>query len=165
MAGRVEIRIVAGPEFTAVANALREIDKRLPGQLRRDIRDSVKPLIRRAQAKVRALPVAGNSGKHTGLRRRVARGVRVRVGVGKDPYLRIITVMSDASQAAIPRGLDDPSRGWTHPTFGHDPTVRERSPVGHWFVETFADGRDEISDGLRHVLDDAAEFVAAHGRV
>lgn len=163
MAGRVDFRMVSGPEFRTVAIALREIDRTLPGKLRKDMKNSIKPLVRRAQAKVRTMQVEGNSRKHTGLRRRVARGVRLRVGVGQNPYFRIMTVMADGKQSAIPRGLDDPVQGWTHPTFGHGPDVLQRPIGGHWFVETFSDGREEIRDGLHQVLEDAAEFVARAG--
>lgn len=151
----------AGPEFNRVATALRSIDRRLPTKLRKDIKNQVKPLVRQAKFKVINLPVEGHSG-HTGLRRRVARGVRVRVGVGRNAYVRITTVMSDPSQAIIPRGLDNPLRGWKHPTFGHEPEVTQHA-AGHWFVDTFAHGRDEIRDGIHHVLEDAAEFVARQG--
>lgn len=157
------MRIEAGPEFFRVANALRVIDHKLPGKLRKDIKDQVKPLVRQAKFKVRNLPVEGHSG-HTGLRRRVALGVRIKVGTGQRQYVRVTTVMADPSQAAIPRGLDDPMRGWKHPTFGHDPEVRQHA-AGHWFVDTFAHGQDDIRNGIHHVLEDAAEFVARQGGV
>ena len=163
MPGRVEFRIVSGPEFRTVANALREIDHTLPGKLRRDMKNSINPLVRRAQEKVRTMPVAGHSG-HTGLRRRVARGVRMRAGVGRNPYFRIVTMMPKSNEAAIPRGLDDPVRGWHHPVFGRGPDVFQHGR-GHWFVETFAHGEDEIRDGLHRVLEEAANTVARAGRM
>jgi hypothetical protein len=70
--------------------------------------------------------------------------------------------MNQPGEAVIPRGLDNPARGWKHPTFGHDPIVTQRA-AGHWFVETFASGRDEIRDGIHRVLEDAADYVAANG--
>lgn len=163
MAGRVGITIVSGPEFRRVADRLREIDATLPGKLRRDMKDSVKPLVRRAQEKVRNMPVAGGPAGHTGLRRRIARGVRVRAGVGRNPHLRILTVMAKSNEAVIPRGLDDPIRGWHHPVFGHGPDVFEHGS-GRWFVETFAHGDDEIRDGLHRVLEGAAHTIASAGR-
>jgi hypothetical protein len=161
MADRVRLEMRAGPEFNRVATALRSIDRKLPTKLRKDIRDKVKPLVRQAKFKVINLPVEGDSGS-TGLRRRVARGVSVRVGVGVKSYVRVVTRMSDPHQAIIPRGLDDPTRGWKHPTFGHAPEVRQHA-AGHWFVDTFASGKDEIRDGIHHVLEDAADYVAANG--
>lgn len=161
MAERVRMRIEAGPEFARVATALRAIDRNLPTKLRRDIRNQVKPLVQQAKAKVRAMPVAGNSGS-SGLRRRVARGVSVRVGVGRSSYVRVTTRMNQPNEAIIPRGLDDPLRGWKHPTFGHAPEVRQHA-AGHWFVDTFASGQDDIRDGIHRVLEDAAEFVARNG--
>lgn len=153
--------VIAGPEFRRVADALRVIDRTLPRKLRKDLRDAVKPLVQEAKAKVRAMPVAGHSG-HTGLRRRVARGVSVRVGVGRNAHIRVVTRMSNPNEAIIPRGLDDPVRGWTHPTFGHAPIVRQHA-AGHWFVDTFKGGRDEMRDSIHRVLEDAAHFVASQG--
>lgn len=162
--GTTRTRIVAGPEFRLVANALREIDRTLPGKLRKDIRNQVRPLVRRAKAKVRVLPVYGHAGPygrdHTGMRARVARGVSIRVGTGRNSYIRILTRMADPKQAVIPRGLDD-TRGWTHPVFGHG-EAREHA-AGGWFVETFADGKDEIERGILHVLEEACIFVARQG--
>lgn len=144
-----------------MANRLREIDATLPGKLRRDMKNSVKPLVRQAQAKVRVMPVFGGPSRHTGLRRKVARGVRVQAGVGAVPYLRIVTAMAKTDESVIPRGLDDP-HGWHHPTFGHAPDQVQRSP-GHWFVETFAHGRHDIEDGLHRVLEEAAQTIARAG--
>lgn len=164
MAGRVGIAIVSGPEFRRVANRLREIDATLPGKLRRDMKNTVKPLARQAQEKVRTMQVFGGPSRHTGLRRKVARGVRVQAGVGRNPYLRIVTAMPNSNEAVIPRGLDDPVQGWHHPVFGHPPDIVQRAS-GHWFVETFAHGRDDIRDGLHHVLEDAAQTIARAGRL
>lgn len=159
MADDDDVRIVPGKEFTRVANALRVIDKKLPGQLRKELRQQVKPLMAKSKDKVRKLPTK-NKGRSTGLRRRIARGVGVRIGVGNNPYIRVVTRMANPKEAVIPRGMD--AKGWKHPTFGHDPTVTQ-NPNGHWFVATFADGKKEVQRGIMKVLDDAADYVRKHG--
>lgn len=160
MAERTRIRIVAGPEWKRVADALREIDATLPRKLRKDIRDKVKPLVQQAKAKERAIPIHG--AKQTGLRRMVARGVGIRVGVGKNAYVRVTTRVDDPSKISLPRHLDNPSRGWVHPTFGHPPEVRQHTG-DDWFMDTFRHGKDDMVRGIHQVLEDAAQFIADQG--
>jgi hypothetical protein len=156
------VYIVAGPEFTRVANALRSVDAALPTEFRKKLKDGVKPLVQRAQDKVINMPVSGRAGS-TGLRRRVARGVGVRAGVGKNPSMRITTSMSQPNETIIPRGLDTP-RGWRHPVFGNrDVWVTQRAIQPGWFTETFSDGHDEIENALTDALEWARDTVAAAG--
>lgn len=152
--------VVTGPEFRRVAVALREVDAAFPGQLRRELRQSVRPLVARAKARVRAIPVHG--AKHTGLRRRVAAGVGVRVSLSRSPGITITTSMKDPSEAIIPRGMDR-QQGWRHPVFGDkDHWVTQRTG-GSWFRETLANGRGEIEDDLGRVMDRAAQRIADAG--
>ncbi|MFT2016292.1 hypothetical protein ACMA1D_10680 [Streptomyces sp. 796.1] len=156
------VRIVAGEDFTRVANALRAIDARMPTQLRKEMRDAVKPFVRQAQQKVRTLPVAGNAG-HTGLRRKVARGVRATAAVGgrRGSYMRIVTSMPEENQVMIPRGLDG-ERGWRHPVFGNrNEWVTQRPIQPGWFVETLSEAREPMTTALLGVLQRARDTVAA----
>lgn len=159
----MEYRVISGEDFRLVANALRAVDASLPGNLRKELRQAVRPLVARAKAKVRALPTHGV--KHTGLRRRVAAGVGVRVSTSRTPGITITTSMRDPSEAAIPRGMD--SRvGWRHPVFGNRDAWVTQHTGGSWFRETFADGREEIQRDVRDVLERAADTVAdAGGRI
>jgi hypothetical protein len=162
----VRFRIDPGNDFARVAAALREVDVRLPGQLRRSMKNTVQPFVAEAKNKVRSLPVLGHAG-HTGLRRRVARGVRLTAGTGRrdGAYLRVITSVADSKEAAIPRGLDS-ARGWRHPVFGNrDEWVTQHALRPGWFTETFQNARRPIVEGLENVLEDARDTVARAGRL
>lgn len=160
MADRTVVVLTAGEEFHRVANALREVDASLPAQFRKELKRAVKPLVAEAKRRVRSMPVSGRSG-HTGLRRRVARGVRVLASTGATARLRVITVMEDQDEAIIPRGLDR-HEGWRHPVFGRGSVWQTHAP-GSWFTDTFQDGHDEIERGLHDVLEDAANKIARAG--
>lgn len=162
MPARVGINVRLGEEFRRTANALREVDRNLPGKLRKDIERTVRPAVADVKARVRSLPVQGTSG-HTGLRRRVARGVKIQARTGKSPILRVTTSMVERDEQNLPGYLDSPA-GWRHPTFGHRDRWVHQSTGGSWFRDPLADHRPEIAQSLRRVLDDAAETIAAATR-
>jgi hypothetical protein len=151
------IGIVAGPEWGRVAKALGVEDDALPSRLHFRLRRDVEANAEQAAQRVRRLPVRGNAG-HTGLRERVAAGLRVTGSLG---FWRITTSMP-SGQEIIPRGLDR-TAGWTHPVFGHDPVVRQRPYRSGWFLDTFQDAQDDMASHLEGVLEDAADFIAASG--
>lgn len=157
----VHWRVEAGREFQEVAARLRAIDARLPTQLRKEMRDAVKPYVQRVKAEVRALPTPANAGR-TGLRRRVARGVGVRASVTRRSGLRVVTRMANPDEAVIPRGLDSGVKGWRHPVFGNRNNW-VRQPGFSWFREPLADSRPSIERALTEVLEDARDFVARAG--
>lgn len=156
--------IVAGPEFRAVGNALRDIDRTMPTQFRRAIRNRSKVYVAEVKGIVRHLPVTG--AKHTGLRRRVARGVGLRAQLtGQNAGIRIVTKMENPKEAALPRGLDSMSwramgGGWFHPVFGHGRTFQKGYS---WFVDPLSHKRDDMRRTLSQELQHAADYVAAHG--
>lgn len=155
------IHVVFGPEFHAVAEALREIDSTYPAHLRAAMRKTATPVLR--DVRMAALSLPARKGKHTGLRGRLAKGVGLQVGVGGNARMRITTSMREPDEAALPRGEDSGARGWRHPVYGHDNWVHQRG--GSWFRETIADDRDLIESKLAEVLDDARDTVARAGRV
>jgi hypothetical protein len=155
--GTVQVRVVQGTDFVRAANALRAIDNTLPTKFRTRLRKVAQPFVQKVKDEVRAIPVTG--AEHSGLRRRVARGVKVRVGVGRGTFrYRIITSMVDPSEAGIPRGLDD-RRGWRHPVFGGPEWVTQHTG-GSWFIEPLQDIKEPLEHGLTEVLEDARDFVA-----
>lgn len=153
--------ILAGPEFQAVGNALREIDARLPNEFRKTIVRKARPYVAEVKANVRALPTPSHAG-HTGLRSKVAAGVHTRAKLGRNAGVRIATRMPSANMAIIPRGLDSrgDGPGWTHPVFGHGHAFQHGFS---WFTEPLSRKGPELRDALREELDRAASFVAAHG--
>jgi hypothetical protein len=147
-----------GPEWGRVERALGAEDHTLPTRLHFTLHRAAEQRAELARQRVRHLPVRGRSG-HTGLRERVAAGVRVVGGLG---FWRITTSMP-SGQEIIPKGLDR-KQGWTHPVFGHDPTVRQRPFRSGWFLDTFQDSQDEIASRLDDDLEDAADTVADAGK-
>jgi hypothetical protein len=162
MARNIQIAIIAGDEFRRVGDALREIDASLPGEFRKELRDAAKPFAQEVKARVRRLPTPRHAG-HTGLRARVARGVRVQAKLGRNSGVRIVTSMDRRNEAIIPRGLDSRTklRGWLHPVFGHGPMVLQEG--GSWFIEPLSEKRPQLVKVLLHVLNDAAQRVERAG--
>lgn len=147
--------VVTGQDFKRVAAELREMDARLPAQFRRELRQRARPLAEVAKSRVLAIPTHGH--RHSGLRRRIARGVGVRVRASKDPGVDIVSTMKDASERHLPRYLDRQS-GWRHPVFGHDRWVSQHTG-GSWFDRPIGERAPEIRDGLIDVLNEAARKI------
>lgn len=153
--------IVAGPEWRATIAALRLAEKTIPAGLRQQMREGAEAAAQRAKAAVMKVGVRGGPAGHTGLRARVAGGVGVRSGIGRNPYSRIYTSMAEQDEAIIPRGLDSPE-GWRHPVFGHrDRWVTSLPTHPGWFTDTIADQGDNIQRALEGVLERAAKEVDA----
>lgn len=152
------VNVELGVEFKRVAIALREVDNGLPKKLRKDLQAAVKPAVQEARGRVRALPVQGHG--HSGLRRRVARGVRIQAAVGRAPALRVVTFMDQPDEVNLPRYLDS-AAGWRHPVFGNRHEWVRQTTGGGWFRETMVEHRPQIERDLQRVLDDAAETIAA----
>jgi hypothetical protein len=154
----VTVAVVSGPEFDRVGDALDREDDLLPSRTHKTLRDATKKLAGEAASKVRVLQIRGRSGKHTGLRQRVAAGVHV---TGAGGLYRIGTSMPKG-QEIIPRGLDRAS-GWTHPVFGSSWTVRQTPVRTGWFTGTISDGEPSITRALEDNLEDSAGRIAAAG--
>jgi len=149
--------VIAGPEWARVVAALGRANDDLPGDLGDAIEEDAKELANRAKFRVMALPTPRQAG-HTGLRRRVARGVHVvKQGTGG---VRVQTSMVDPSEGIIPRGLDRPE-GWRHPLFG-DKNHWYRNPGYDWFISTFSNSGSEnmIEKSLHDVLEKAGDRIA-----
>ncbi|QES45269.1 hypothetical protein DEJ49_33565 [Streptomyces venezuelae] len=162
MAARQGVNVHLGEEFKRVANSLREVDRALPGKLRKDLEKAVRPAVADAKAHVRAVPVQGQ--KHTGLRRRIARGVKIQARTSRSPVLRVLSTMTDPQEQGLPGYLDDPAKGWRHPVFGNRDKWVSQHTGAPWFRDVMADHRPEMEHNLQRVLDDAAETIAAAGR-
>lgn len=160
--GRAMFRIDPGDEFRRVALALREIDRSMPGDLRDELRDAVEPVVEKV--KRNALGIAVHGRKHTGLRARVAKGVEAHVFVGRRPGVEISVTMRDPEERNLPAYMDNPAAGWRHPVFGNRHKWVSQHTGDDWFREEIASSDDEIEWRLQHVMDRAAETIAAAGR-
>lgn len=157
----VAITVVFGPELKAIASALRTVDNGLPSKLRADLKRDAKPLVNRAKAAARAIPV--RIGDEKNLRRVIARGIKVQASTTKRAQVRIVTSMPDASEAIIPRGLDSP-KGFRHPVFGTNVWVTQTAMVpNQWFFNAMKDGQKEVNESVTKTIKEALEFIAAHG--
>lgn len=158
------VHVIFGPEFQRVVEALRELDKTFPGKLRKGMQDAVKPVVNKAKANMLAMPVKRGGGND--IRRKVARGIRVRAALGnasKDARIRIITTVPDADMAAIPRGMNSP-KGWRHPVFGErSEWVVQHAARPGWFLDPMQLNREYVRDEIEKLVDEAAKKVADAG--
>jgi hypothetical protein len=142
----IDVRVVSNGDFARAAAALREEDARFPTELRKTIVRTIRPYVQRAKANARAIPVHGI--KHTGLRRRVAAGVRIKPRTLRSPGVTIETSMADVSEAIIPRGMDSRA-GWRHPVYGNTDNWVRQTTGGSWFRAPLADSKDEMQRAIR----------------
>lgn len=158
----IHYQVILGDDFRKTRAALAHVDRELPRRFRQKLIEAAKPAVQDAQTRVRSIPVSGEEGS-TGLRRRVARGVRTVASPSADiPYLRIITTMPEADEAVIPRGLDR-QEGWRHPVFGNRDVWVTQHTGGSWFREAIADHREDFEQGLHEALEWAADYIDEAG--
>lgn len=146
-------------ELTRAVAALGKAEKDIGRQLVDIIWDGAVDAAEAAALAVQRIPAKGR--EHTGLRKRIARGIDVkRLPGGK---VRIRTTMADHDEAIIPRGFDSPLKGFWHPVFGDmDPEDRVTQRPGvpyRWFRDTVAESQPIIERNLEQMLDDEAEDI------
>lgn len=158
----IQYQVILGNDFRKVQAALRHVNRELPSKFRQKLIEAAKPAVKDAQARARAIQPTQGAG-HTGMRGRVARGVRTVASPAADvPYIRIITSMPESDEAVIPRGLDR-QEGWRHPVFGNMDVWVDQHTGGSWFREAIADHQEEFQRGQVEALEWAAEFVDEAG--
>lgn len=123
--------------------ALAELDANLPTAFQRTIREHADQLAEQARQKAEEEPAHGT--RHTGLRDAVAAGVDVQ---NTPDGVTVTTSMPAQDEAAIPRGFDDPIKGWRHPVFGRANSWVQQAGSFSWFTDTMNAGSDGIRDGL-----------------
>jgi hypothetical protein len=151
---RVVVDVAA---FTAAANALRQVDKKLPGRMRLLLRRIAQPIMREQRKLIRRMPVKGTSGT-TGLRKEIARGVRLRLRTGKSPIMRIMTSIVRKKGGILPRGLDT-----FFPDFRGGPKNNFHMQNGYgtsWFMGPPADAQRDAENQVRKVLSMTATEIA-----
>jgi hypothetical protein len=166
-----QVHVELGPEIKRVADALRQIDAKAPGEMRRSMRRAAADGMKRVKRNVRGLDVSGEHGS-TGLRREVATGVKLKVSAGgrRGAGLRVTTTMRRSKAAVIPRGLDSFTKyvGWTHPVFqraglSSEQAVRVTQPGYSWFMEAWQEERPKIQAEMQAIVDDAKARLRAAG--
>lgn len=150
-----EFIIIFGPEWKELSIALAEAEATTETRLGEDVKEEAHRKAEEAKEKVRSLPAPGP--KHTGLRERVAQGVKVEDGGIGDVE---VSASLPGSEAIIPLGLDRPE-GWRHPLYGNRHHWYS-NPGYSWFRETFENSSDEFESKLARTLDDVASEIAGH---
>lgn len=156
----VRYRVEMGSEFARVHKALVAIDKSLAKQFRKALRDALKGSVKKVQAAALAIETHGRD--HSGLRKRLAKGVKIKA-TRSVSTVRVVTTMKDPEEAALPRGMDASfAKGFSHPVFGDQDTwvVQHGDP---WFLDTMSDEQDELRRAMERVLLAAARVVKEAG--
>lgn len=154
-------RVTADSErMRRVANELRAVNAAFPRRFRKQLEQVVKPLVNQARARIRSMPTHG--ARHSGLRRRIARGTRASVATGGTPHVSVVVRMKDPEEKNIPAYIDR-RQGWRHPVFGNrNVWVRQESGIS-WFKETMQDGKKETRSRLIRVINDAVDSITRAG--
>lgn len=145
-----------GPEWKAVERALVRSESSTPRELGEALNEATRPIIAKVRRAAYAIPARGP--KHTGLRGRLAAGVKATV-IGQNA-----TIVAEASpdEAGLPRGFDNGPRGFRHPVYGNrEVWVQQRG--FSWFREPIAEEGDMVERRLTEVLEDMAENIAIAG--
>lgn len=145
-------------QFARCEKALREINRSIPRESWQKINQHTRAAMKEASAKVMQQPAL--KGKHTGLRRRVARGIGLeRFRDGEWQHWVVTTSMPEEDEAIIPRGLDT-RRGWRHPIFGKrdEPWVAQYGKFS-WFADSMDEIGKEVTPAIENILEEAANTV------
>lgn len=152
------IEVEMGPEWRTVRAALNREESSASRKLHHAIEEATGPIIAKVQRAALALPARGR--KHTGLRARLAAGVRPE----DTPSGVRIVASAEPGERALPRGMDNGPRGWRHPVYGNrDVWVQQRG--GSWFREPISESGDEVERQLTDVLEQMADNIANAGRI
>lgn len=155
----ISFDVLGEREFSEVAKAMSAVHRQLPRDFKNSVNDVARGL--RDSARYQALQKFTARKGHTGLRRKVAQGVKLKQ---IEDGVLVITTMPDEAQAIIPRGLDG-VKGWRHPVFGHrDRWVRQHQGTDSWFLETMRSGHEPLRNRLVNNINDAADEIADASR-
>lgn len=155
--GVTRISVRTGPEWKRVADALAAQNSRLGDKFREDLRDAADSLAKRAEAEVMRIPTT--TAQHSGLRRRVAKGVGTKL---TRSGVQITTSMNERDEVNLPAYLDAQS-GWRHPVFGNRHVWVRQDTGGSWFRATIERGQPEIQRRMEEIFEDAARAIGRAG--
>lgn len=139
----------------AAADALRQVDKKLPGRMRLLLRRIAQPIMREQRKLIRRMPVKGP--RTTGLRKEIARGVKLKLRTGKKPIMRIQTSIVRKKGGILPRGLDT-----FFPDFRGGPAANYHMQNGYgasWFMGPPADAQRPAEEQVIRVLEMTAQEI------
>lgn len=101
----------------------------------------------------------GNSVHHTGLREKLAAGLKVQVMAGKKAGVSIQASASalSADQKTLVRAYGK-KKGWRHPTFGHDPWQTQKG-APNFFYKPIARHRGQFTAAARAAMAEALDSL------
>lgn len=153
---KFSIEINTGPEWDRTIAALRHQARDIGDKVEREIREAAKETVKILRAEAQEIPAT--SGHHTGVRRRMSRGVKTKRHPGG---VRIYSDMPP-DEHALARGFDNPVSGWFHPTFGDDPIQHQFPGTDDgWFVQPASEDFERYEEAVQDVLEDAVHIIAA----
>lgn len=155
--GSIRVSVTTGPEWKRVEAALKALDSRLAEEFRRELHDAAEQSADKTRRAALQIPV--NTTQHTGLRRRVAKGVGVKMTANG---VQITTSMNQADERNLPAYLDAQD-GWRHPVFANRHVWVRQTTGGSWFREVIEDSQPQVEEALTDVWEDAARTIAAAG--
>lgn len=148
----MEFSIKAGAEFDRLARRLREAGERdLQRELQQALEKGANKIAEAQKRTVKSLPTHGR--KHTGLRARVAKEVRVQVQTSAYGGVRIVEGKTSAL-GNLPAHMNAGS--WRHPVFGNREIWRTQKIAPGWFYFP----AHEHSEWVRIELEKAMKSVA-----
>lgn len=142
-------------EMHRLAAALKNADKELRGNLRKQFRQAANPVVGAVREAIQASP-----SKHEGsLREEVARTVSAQVLMSAaQVQLNIVSRGSrmPAGKQTLNGYLND-SKRWKHPVYGHRKTwVHQRSHAEGWFTDTISGRADDLRRAAEAALEETA---------
>lgn len=182
----IQVEVTGANQLYALNRRLKDAGRTdLPRQLRKDIREGVKPAVAATRAAVLAIPIRGTRGggrsaraagafersrakdeekrriraeRGSGLRQTISRAVKVQIKTGRTAAVRIVVdgKQLPADQRKLPRHLDS-TQGWAHPTFGHDPQTKQYGKP--WFEVTIRKHLREVRAAVLKALNDVARQI------
>jgi hypothetical protein len=157
----MDLTIKVGREFHDLARRLRDAGaKGIQDELQRAIEKKAEPIAEAQRKSVKALPARGK--RHTGLRTRVAREVRIQVQTtGASVGVKIV-VGQTTELGNLPAYMN--AGFWRHPVFGNKKAwVTQQVPPG-WFDRPAKAGAKKVQEGLEEAMQEIANKIA-HGGI
>lgn len=117
-----------GRELRRITKGLREVGdgREIKKRFTKELRAAAKPLVPAVRASILAIPTSGSMG--TGLRRRIARAVRLTVrttGRSAGVSIAVDGRKMLPGEGALPAYMEGTKKPWRHPVFGGDTWVTQ----------------------------------------
>ncbi len=179
---QLRVIIIGGDQFRELAKAMKAAgDTGLKKNFDRRLRAAAKPVLRDLKAAIVATPIEGVPGmkrvggqmvltrkrsgfrraKSTGLRRKIAAGIRLQIrSAGKLAGVRFVATSSrlDHGQRNLPALIDNP-KGWRHPLFGDEGRWYQQRGRPWWWT-TIKPHMTVVRREMTAALDDTAAEIA-----